>query len=122
VALGKIHQNQTFRDNPLVFLIKLFYLIMIIGTVGGFIAYIVLDLFSHYARRLFARLQGRDPETRHKPAGKVYLRFPLSYRVQHIIMMLSFLTLIFTGLPSCSPNRVSSKLFSIRPEASNCVD
>jgi cytochrome b subunit of formate dehydrogenase len=103
VALGKIHQNQTFRDNPLVFLIKLFYLIMIIGTVGGFIAYIVLDLFSHYARRLFARLQGRDPEARHKPAGKVYLRFPLSYRVQHIIMMLSFLTLIFTGLPILFP-------------------
>jgi formate dehydrogenase gamma subunit len=103
LALGKIHQNQTLKDNPLVFLIKLSYIILIVGTVGGFIAYIVLDLFSHYARRLFARLQGREPETRRKRAGKVYQRFPVSYRIQHIIMMLSFLTLIFTGLPILFP-------------------
>jgi hypothetical protein len=83
LALGKIHQNQTLKDNPLVFLIKLSYIILIVATVGGFIAYIVLDLFSHYARRLFARLQGRDPEPRRKrAAGKVYLRFPISYRIQ----------------------------------------
>jgi formate dehydrogenase gamma subunit len=79
LALGRIHQNQTLKDNPLVFLIKLSYIILIVGTVG------------------------RDPETRRRRAGKVYLRFPVSYRIQHIIMMLSFLTLIFTGLPILFP-------------------
>ena len=103
LTLGKIHQNHTLRDNPLVFLIKLGYLILIVGLVGGFVAYIILDLFSHYARRLFARLQGKSAENQPRRAGKAYLRFPLSYRVQHIIMMLCFLTLIFTGLPILFP-------------------
>jgi len=70
LALGRIHQSQTLKDNPLVFLIKLSYIILIVATVGGFIAYIILDLFSHFARRLFARLQGRAPAPRSKRAGK----------------------------------------------------
>ena len=103
LALGRIHQSQTLKDNPLVFLIKLSYVVLIVATVGGFVAYIILDLFSHFARRLFARLQGKQPAPRRKRAGKAYLRFPISYRIQHIIMMLSFLTLIFTGLPILFP-------------------
>jgi len=92
LALGKIHQSQTLKDNPLVFLIKLSYIILIVGTVGGFIIYIILDLFSHYARRLFAGCRAKA-QNQAQTGGEGLPSLPGELPDQHIIMMLSFSTL-----------------------------
>jgi len=50
-ATGKIHVQDSPQENILAWLIKRAYLIFISGLIGGFIAYICIDLVAHRRRK-----------------------------------------------------------------------
>jgi len=50
-AEGKIHVQDRPEDNIGAWLVKRFYVIFIAGLIGGFIAYICVDLVAHRRRR-----------------------------------------------------------------------
>ena len=60
-ALGKIHIQDEREDNLGAWLVKKAYLVFIFGLVGGFIAFITVDLFAH-RRRKIARLEESGEE------------------------------------------------------------
>lgn len=58
----------------------------------------------------------KEESAANKENHKYYLRFPLSYRVQHIILVLSFFTLIITGLPLLFPGSKFLRAIFIVPD------
>ena len=50
-TLGKIHVQDERQDNLGAWLVKQSYLVLIIGLIGGFVAFIMVDLFGYYRRR-----------------------------------------------------------------------
>jgi len=50
-ALGKIHVQNEREDNIGAWLVKQAYIVLIIGLMGGFVAFIAVDLYGHYRRR-----------------------------------------------------------------------
>jgi cytochrome c7-like protein len=59
---GKIHVQDELEDNIGAWLVKKAYLIFIIGLIGGFIAFITVDLFAHRRRKR----AGREKESGEK--------------------------------------------------------
>ena len=85
-AVGKVHVTVTPRQEPVLYIISVLYILMIVGVVGGMFAHNMLDLLKKWRRHM-------DKHTLHD----VYVRMSLSERVQHAMMMSSFIVLVFTG-------------------------
>ena len=61
-AEGKIHVQGNPEDNIGAWLVKRVYVIFIAGLIGGFVAYIVVDLLAHRRRRRAEQKNSNDPE------------------------------------------------------------
>ncbi|MBW7996634.1 MAG: hypothetical protein FVQ81_08740 [Candidatus Glassbacteria bacterium] len=61
-AGGKIHVKDSPEDNIGAWLIKRVYVIFIAGLIGGFVAYIVIDLMAHRRRQKSSGQNSNEPE------------------------------------------------------------
>jgi cytochrome b subunit of formate dehydrogenase len=97
-AKGAIHVTVSRADAPILFYVQAFYLLMILGTIGGMLGHNGLD-FLKKVRRHLATWQGGAPprHTHSEEAGRTYLRMSLSERMQHALLATSFITLVYTG-------------------------
>lgn len=97
-AKGAIHVAVTKQEAPILFYIRAFYLLMILGTIGGMLGHNGLD-FLKKARRHLAAWQGGAPSTQaHDGAEhRTFLRMSGVERVQHGLLALSFIVLVYTG-------------------------
>lgn len=75
---------------PMVFAIKLFYKAFIPFMIAGLLVLIALDL-------IYLKRNKKHPKP--QVAGPEHVRFGLHRRIEHLAMMVTFSTLILTGIP-----------------------
>jgi cytochrome b subunit of formate dehydrogenase len=93
-AIGSVHLTMTAQQQPLLYWIATAYIVLIVVVVGGMGIHNALD-FIHKARRKLMIRRGTIVE---EPVGHaLYLRMSLSERVQHAVLVLSFVTLVISG-------------------------
>jgi len=102
-----VHSSIDESTNPVPFWVQRIYTVLVFGVIGAFVAFIVLDLFG----RLRLRLGWGPPETEHVRGcewpdedrlvapGERFVRMNGHGRVQHALLVSSFLLLVVTGVP-----------------------
>ncbi len=98
-AVGKVHvspeaANGKDGNNPILYLISTLYVILIVVVVGGMFVHNALDFFKKTRRKL--AIQKGLIEEEHI-AHRLYLRMTAHERVQHGLLVLSFVLLVVTG-------------------------
>ena len=100
-SVGNIHQTATEKSDPLIYWIGTLYIMLIISIVGGMLLHNILD-FVKKARIKKLRQMGMLPHER--PSHALYLRMNLNERIQHLLFLISFITLVITGFMLQFPN------------------
>ena len=103
-AVGTIHLQPSPRHDRAVFWVKVAYQLFIAGLMLSFVGYIGLDLLARLRRR-FGRVPRRAPG---EPEPQ-FERLTLVQRIQHWVLIASFLTLIITGFPVLFPRSAISR-------------
>ncbi|MBI2885148.1 MAG: cytochrome b/b6 domain-containing protein [Candidatus Omnitrophica bacterium] len=93
VAKGQIHSGtRPGLEHVAVSVVRRFYLVLIVLVIGGMALHNLLDFLkkfrAHYARMAAARVRPR---------------MSLSVRVQHVVLIVAFLLLAYTGFALTSP-------------------
>lgn len=91
---GKIHIIMTEKDEPVLYWIATIYVVIIITTIGFMLLHNLLDFFKK-ARLKKMKQRGLIKEAKHGHA--LYLRMTVNERIQHLALLISFLTLVVTG-------------------------
>lgn len=118
-AEGNIHLTITEKQQPMLYWLSTGYIIMIISIIGGMFVHNILDFFKKSRRKMLMR-RGLLVEE-HRGTG-LYIRMTVSERIQHVSMMISFMTLVVTGFMLRFPDawwvisirNFSPNLFEIR--------
>ena len=93
-AIGSVHVALTPQREPVLYWVAAAYLTLIVVLVGGMALHNVLDFVRKARRKLMIR-RGLIVE---EPVGHgLYLRMSLSERVQHAVLVVSFVTLVISG-------------------------
>jgi cytochrome b subunit of formate dehydrogenase len=101
-AKGSVHLSPTRYDAPILYYVRVFYLLLIVGTIGGMTAHNGLD-FLKKLRREYRRRGGggaatTDAHTVHAvEPSRFYLRMSVFERWQHVLLGASFIVLVYTG-------------------------
>jgi formate dehydrogenase gamma subunit len=101
-AKGAVHVAMTAQEEPILYYARTFYLLLIVGTIGGMAAHNGLD-FVKKLRREYRRRGGSDPlaagedgETGHGPQ-RWFERMSRFERWQHGLLAVSFIVLVYSG-------------------------
>jgi cytochrome b subunit of formate dehydrogenase len=94
-AKGSVHVSVTLTEEPILYYVRTFYLLMIVMTIGGMAAHNGLD-FLKKLRRDHRRWIGAETEHVEELEGFV-LRMGLAERGQHGLLAMSFIVLVYTG-------------------------
>lgn len=89
----KIHLTGAKEESALLYWITQIYIILIVLIIGGMIVHNVLD----FIRKRQEKKHHKKEIEELKKQGKVYLRMTKNERIQHFIMLTSFITLVVTG-------------------------
>ncbi len=101
-AVGKIHVTTADeKSEPILYWIATLYIIMIITVIGGMIVHNILD-FIKKAKLKKLKQMGMLPEEHYSHA--LYLRMTVNERIQHLLLTVSFITLVITGFMLHFPN------------------
>lgn len=92
-SFTSVHLNITKDEYPIQYYIEYFYIGMIILVIGGMLVHNILDVI----RKSIDRYQNKEHYENHKKSGKVYLRMTKNERIQHFIMLTSFIALVISG-------------------------
>jgi formate dehydrogenase gamma subunit len=93
-GVGSVHVTMAAKEEPVLYWIASTYVILIVVTIGGMFFHNLIDFVKKSKRKLMIR-RGL---LRHEPPGhRLYLRMSSSERLQHMLLLLSFLTLVVTG-------------------------
>lgn len=93
VALGSVHITLTPEKNKIIFYVKIFYIALIVLVIGGMITHNLLD----FGRKLYIKYH-EDKE------NFVEERFNYIMRLQHLVLLISFIMLAYTGFAHKFPN------------------
>lgn len=93
-ASTPIHVLPASRQEPLLYWLSQIYISLIIGTIGLMLLHNILDFVKKSKIRLARRRTGTYPV---RTSGKLYIRMTGNERLQHLVLLLSFLTLVLTG-------------------------
>jgi cytochrome b subunit of formate dehydrogenase len=116
---GKVHVVGTRKESPILYWIATLYVILIVVVVGGMFGHNLLD----FLRKARHQLKVRRGEIVEPPAGRgLYLRMTVSERLQHGVLMVSFVLLVVTGFMLRYPEswwvvgirRLSDRAFDLR--------
>ncbi|MDP4196620.1 MAG: cytochrome c3 family protein [Bacteroidota bacterium] len=89
----KVHLMGTKEESSILYWIINIYMILIITIIGGMVMHNILDLIRKRQEKKHHKKEIEEL----KKQGKVYLRMSLSERIQHFIMLTSFISLVITG-------------------------
>lgn len=118
-ATGKVHVTSSVQEQPLLYWISTLYLALIVVVVGGMLLHNLLD----FLKKSKHHMQVRRGEIAEPPAGRrAYLRMTLGERIQHGVLMVSFILLVVTGFMLRYPDawwvvllrRLHSRTFELR--------
>lgn len=94
-AVGSVHASEDQKDkSPLLYWIANLYVLLIVVVVGGMAVHNFLD-FLKKARRKLAIQKGLIEEEHVE--HRLYLRMSAHERVQHAVLVISFVALVVTG-------------------------
>lgn len=98
-TVGKVHVSPEAAkgrggNEPILYIVSSFYLILIVVVVGGMFLHNLLDFVKKIRRKL--AIQKGLIEEEHV-AHRLYLRMTAHERIQHAILVLSFVALVITG-------------------------
>ena len=119
-AMGQVHANEKDREaSPWLYWISNIYVILIVVVVGGMALHNLLD-FLKKTRRKLAIQKGEIVEEH--VAHRLYLRMTLHERLQHGVLVVSFVLLVVTGFMLRYPEawwvvgirRLSDSAFELR--------
>ncbi len=93
---GLVHviATEAKGDDHILYLVSSGYLILIVVIIGGMLLHNFLDFIRKSKKQLMYR---RGLIQRPPVPHRLYLRMSLSERIQHGLLLLSFLTLVLTG-------------------------
>jgi len=119
-AEGKVHLDMTEKDDPPLYWVALVYTLLIVGTIGGMFVHNAFDFWQKARHHLRVRREGLA--TPAPTGGGLYLRMTVSERVQHTLLVVSFVVLVLTGFALRWPEmwvfegfrRFSNTLFDLR--------
>ena len=94
-------------DNAWLFWVRLIYLGLIIGTIGGMFAHNALD-FAKKLRGSLAGHLGRAEAHASYAMHRYVERLTLGERIQHALLAISFFTLVYTGFALTYPERAAT--------------
>lgn len=100
-AMGRIHlvENETIdTQSTAVTVVRKFYLVAIFGTIGGMLLHNLIIWIRKAARK-------------RRSAGRTVSRLTLQQRVQHLLLLTSFITLVLTGFALAYPESPFAWLF-----------
>lgn len=101
-AEGRVHVAMAGPDNPVLYWVRLVYILLIVGTIGGMFAHNGLD-FAKKLRGSLAVHLGRAGAHAAELAHRYTERLTLSERIQHGLLAVSFFTLVYTGFALTYP-------------------
>jgi formate dehydrogenase gamma subunit len=123
-TVGKVHvspelANGTDGNDPILYIIATIYVILIVVVVGGMFLHNLLDFVKKIRRKL--AIQKGLIEEEHV-AHRLYLRMTAHERVQHAVLVISFVLLVLTGFMLRYPEawwvvairNISSQAFELR--------
>lgn len=101
LSKGSVHMNPSVSKDVIVYYVSLFYIVTIVLTIGGMLFHNFLDirkkLRSHYEKYV---------------KNSVAVRLSRTERLQHLILVITFITLVYTGFAHKYPNAFYSYPFS----------
>ena len=103
-AQTSIHLKVSASESPVLFWIQRFYILIIVLTLGGMALHNILDYVRHF----------KEAMKRLRPVA-IYQRMTRSERVQHFLLLTSFLTLVVTGFALKWPDSVWALPFLYLP-------
>jgi len=89
----KVHLTGAKEESALLYWITQIYIVLIVLIIGGMLVHNILD----YIRKRQEKKHHKKEIAELKKQGKVYLRMTRNERIQHFIMLTSFITLVITG-------------------------
>jgi cytochrome b subunit of formate dehydrogenase/nitrate/TMAO reductase-like tetraheme cytochrome c subunit len=109
VAFARVPVHSTLDEasNPVPFWVKTIYTALVVGVIGAFVLFILLDLYGRLRLRMgwgpresahVKRDEWPDEDTLVSP-GERFVRMNRHGRFQHAILVSSFLLLVLTGVP-----------------------
>jgi cytochrome b subunit of formate dehydrogenase len=118
-AMGSVHVILAPNGDKVLYWIRVIYIGLIVSVVGGMFLHNLLD-FLRKSQHLMAVRAGRIPEHHHGAAQ--FVRMTLNERIQHSLMLSSFIVLVITGFMLKFPDawwvipirQLSEKVFEVR--------
>jgi len=89
-----IHLNAAVKEEPIIYYVTMGYVVLIVTIIGGMFIHNLLDFIKKARRKLLLRRLGGGE---HALSGEVYLRMAVNERIQHAVLLVSFITLVITG-------------------------
>lgn len=98
---GSVHLRPSFNKDKIIFYVSTFYIVLILLVIGGMLFHNFLDLGKKMAAHY-----------RESKAKGVLIRLTRNERIQHIVLLVSFLILVYTGFSHKWPHAFFSYPFS----------
>jgi cytochrome b subunit of formate dehydrogenase len=116
---GTVHVLPTSGQDGFLHFVASSYIVLIIVVIGGMFVHNIVDFFRKSARQLAYR---RGELQRTHVAHRLYVRMTLQERVQHGVLLVSFISLVLTGFALRYPDAwwvasirsLSSWMFDLR--------
>ncbi len=98
LAGARIHVAPGFGEHPWVAMVRRIYLVMIVIVIGGMGLHNGLDFLAHLRERWRADAQqAARPRVPPEVARRRFERFTLNERMQHVVLLATFMILVITG-------------------------
>lgn len=93
-TIGSVHVTTEQKEEPILYWIATIYIILIVSTVGGMFFHNLIDLIKKAKRKILIR---RGVLTHEYHGHALYVRMTRFERIQHFLLLTSFITLVVTG-------------------------
>ena len=91
----RVHVVMTSADQPVLFMVRNIYLLLIVMTIGFMLAHQGLDFAGKIRQHLKVQMGEADPHAH--ALKRWFVRMTLGERIQHALLAVSFFTLVYTG-------------------------
>jgi len=93
VAKGSVHVVISAQENKIIYYVRMFYIVLIVAVIGGMVFHNGLD----FLKKLKKKFKYHHPAKTEMLKQREFIRLTLNERIQHFLLMGSFITLVYTG-------------------------
>lgn len=93
VTKGSVHVYPSPQSDAIIYYVTIFYFTLIFGVIGGMVLHNGLD----FRKKFVAKLKRETEPHFESMIGREIVRLNLNERIQHYLLMVSFILLVYTG-------------------------